>query len=158
MAAYAPLQSMNAYCTSKAAVYMFSDCLRAELDAAGIGLTTVCPGVIDTNIVHTTRFDAPGRSDEGVEHRREQLEKFFAASPLRTGEGGQGHRVGGQEEQADPPRHPGGLPALRHLADCAAGVAQHRPRKARVAQPLSPMSSSTANMVRVGTPVPPLPV
>ena len=43
MAAYAPLQSLNAYCTSKAAVYMFSDCLRAELDAAGIGLTTICP-------------------------------------------------------------------------------------------------------------------
>ena len=51
MAAYSPQQSMNAYCTSKAAVYMFGDCLRAELDSAGIGLTTVCPGVIDTNIV-----------------------------------------------------------------------------------------------------------
>ena len=35
MAAYAPMGSMSAYCTSKAAVYMFSDCLRAELDAAG---------------------------------------------------------------------------------------------------------------------------
>jgi len=34
MAAFAPLKSLNAYCTSKAAVYMFSDCLRAELDAA----------------------------------------------------------------------------------------------------------------------------
>ena len=77
VAAYTPVKSLNAYCTSKAAVYMFSDCLRAELDTAGIGLTTVCPGVIDTNIVHTTSFDAPGRSDEGVEHRREQLEKFF---------------------------------------------------------------------------------
>ena len=44
MAAYAPLQSLNAYCTSKAATYMFSDCLRAELDAAGVGLTTICPG------------------------------------------------------------------------------------------------------------------
>ena len=30
---------------------MFSDCLRAELDAAGVGLTTICPGVINTNIV-----------------------------------------------------------------------------------------------------------
>ena len=37
MAAYAPLQSLSAYCTSKAATYMFSDCLRAELDAAGSG-------------------------------------------------------------------------------------------------------------------------
>ncbi len=44
----------------KAAVYMFSDCLRAELDAAGIGLTTVCPGVDRTpTSCSTTRFDAP---------------------------------------------------------------------------------------------------
>ena len=79
MAAYSPLQSMNAYCTSKAAVYMFSDCLRAELDAAGVGLTTICPGVIDTNIVHTTRFDAPAGKQDQVERRREQIEKMFAA-------------------------------------------------------------------------------
>jgi short-subunit dehydrogenase len=79
MAAYAPSQAMNAYCTSKAAVYMFSDCLRAELDAAGIMLTTVCPGVINTNIVHTTRFDAPAGKDVLVDARREQLEKMFAA-------------------------------------------------------------------------------
>ncbi len=79
MAAYAPVNSMNAYCTSKAAVYMFSDCLRAELDAAGIGLTTVCPGVIDTDIVNTTRFHGPvGRQDE-MEGRRKLAQKVFAA-------------------------------------------------------------------------------
>lgn len=53
MAAYAPLQSLSAYCT-KAATYMFSDCLRAELDAADVGLTTTCPGLIDMNIINTT--------------------------------------------------------------------------------------------------------
>jgi NAD(P)-dependent dehydrogenase (short-subunit alcohol dehydrogenase family)/pimeloyl-ACP methyl ester carboxylesterase len=78
MAAYAPLHSMNAYCTSKAAVYMFSDCLRAELDAAGVGLTTICPGVIDTNIVHTTRFDAPPAMAKQLAARRAQAEKLFA--------------------------------------------------------------------------------
>jgi NAD(P)-dependent dehydrogenase (short-subunit alcohol dehydrogenase family)/pimeloyl-ACP methyl ester carboxylesterase len=79
MAAYSPQQSMNAYATSKAAVFMFGDCLRAELDQAGIGLTTVCPGVIDTNIVHTTRFDAPANKTGMVEARRAQLEKAFSA-------------------------------------------------------------------------------
>jgi NAD(P)-dependent dehydrogenase (short-subunit alcohol dehydrogenase family)/pimeloyl-ACP methyl ester carboxylesterase len=79
MAAYTPSQAMNAYCTSKAAVYMFSDCLRAELDAAGIGLTTICPGVIDTNIVHTTRFDVPEDKAERVAGRRRQLERAFGA-------------------------------------------------------------------------------
>jgi NAD(P)-dependent dehydrogenase (short-subunit alcohol dehydrogenase family)/pimeloyl-ACP methyl ester carboxylesterase len=79
MAAYSPQQSMNAYSTSKAAVFMFGDCLRAELDKAGVGLTTVCPGVIDTNIVHTTRFDVPAGKQAKVEARRAQLEKAFAA-------------------------------------------------------------------------------
>jgi NAD(P)-dependent dehydrogenase (short-subunit alcohol dehydrogenase family) len=79
MAAFAPLQSLSAYCTSKAATYMFSDCLRAELDAAGIGLTTICPGVIDTNIINTTRFDAPaGKQDEDVDGLRGQLGRMFA--------------------------------------------------------------------------------
>ncbi|MDM4141227.1 MULTISPECIES: SDR family oxidoreductase [Mycobacterium] len=79
MAAYAPLQSLSAYCTSKAATYMFSDCLRAELDAAGVGLTTICPGVIDTNIINTTRFDAPaGKQADAVDGRRGQLGKMFA--------------------------------------------------------------------------------
>jgi NAD(P)-dependent dehydrogenase (short-subunit alcohol dehydrogenase family)/pimeloyl-ACP methyl ester carboxylesterase len=77
MAAYAPLQSLSAYCTSKAATYMFSDCLRAELDAAGVGLTTICPGVINTNIVQATRIDAPAGKSEQVDGRRGQLEKMF---------------------------------------------------------------------------------
>ncbi|WNG91071.1 SDR family oxidoreductase [Mycobacterium sp. ITM-2016-00318] len=77
MAAYSPSKTLNAYCTSKAAVYMFSDCLRAELDDAGVGLTTICPGTTDTNILTNTRFDVPGRSDESVEKRREQLQRSF---------------------------------------------------------------------------------
>jgi NAD(P)-dependent dehydrogenase (short-subunit alcohol dehydrogenase family)/pimeloyl-ACP methyl ester carboxylesterase len=77
MAAYAPLQAMNAYCTSKAAVYMFSDCLRAELDSAGIGLTTICPGVINTNIIHTTRWDPPQGKASAVAARQKQVAAGF---------------------------------------------------------------------------------
>ncbi|OBF87160.1 short chain dehydrogenase [Mycobacterium sp. 852002-51163_SCH5372311] len=77
MAAYAPLQSLSAYCTAKAASFMFSDCLRAELDFAGVGLTTICPGVINTNIISNTRFDAPVGRDERVDDRRGQLNKMF---------------------------------------------------------------------------------
>jgi NAD(P)-dependent dehydrogenase (short-subunit alcohol dehydrogenase family)/pimeloyl-ACP methyl ester carboxylesterase len=82
-AAFAPLQSLNAYCTSKAAVYMFSDCLRAELDAAGIGLTTVCPGPVKTNIVSTARFDAPAGKAGRVSGRRRRWEKVFAVRGYR---------------------------------------------------------------------------
>ncbi len=77
MAAYAPLSSLNAYCTSKAAVYMFSDCLRAELDAAGVGLTTICPGLINTNILSATGFHAPQGRESAVPARRAQLERMF---------------------------------------------------------------------------------
>ena len=77
MAAYAPLSSLSAYCTSKAAVYMFSDCLRAELDAAGVGLTTICPGLVNTNIVSATGFHAPDGGDSAVPVRRAQLERMF---------------------------------------------------------------------------------
>ncbi len=78
-AAYAPLQSLNAYCTSKAAVFMFSDCLRAELDAADVFLTTICPGVVNTNILQTTQMHAPtGKEQDQVDGRRRQLEKMFA--------------------------------------------------------------------------------
>ncbi len=77
MAAYAPLSSLSAYCTSKAAVYMFSDCLRAELDTAGVGLTTICPGLINTNIVSATGFHAPQGRASAVPARRAQLEKMF---------------------------------------------------------------------------------
>jgi len=78
MASYSPMQSLSAYCTSKAAAFMFSDCLRAELDAAGIGLTTICPGVIKTNIINTTRIDAPVGKSEQVDDRRGQLGRLFA--------------------------------------------------------------------------------
>ncbi|RDH75859.1 short chain dehydrogenase [Mycolicibacterium moriokaense] len=77
IASYSPSRTLNAYCTSKAAVYMFSDCLRAELDVAGISLTTICPGLTDTNIVHATRFDVPGRSQESLEKRRDELKWLF---------------------------------------------------------------------------------
>lgn len=77
MAAYSPLQAMNAYCTSKAAVYMFSDCLRAELDAAGIGLTTICPGVINTNILAATRWDPPEGRAGAVAARKKQVAAGF---------------------------------------------------------------------------------
>ncbi|QZT54897.1 SDR family oxidoreductase [Mycolicibacterium austroafricanum] len=78
MASYTPVNVMNAYCTSKAAVFMFSDCLRAELDSAGIGVTTICPGVIGTNIVDTTRFSLPEARRDDAESIRRRARQGFA--------------------------------------------------------------------------------
>jgi NAD(P)-dependent dehydrogenase (short-subunit alcohol dehydrogenase family) len=78
MASYTPVNAMNAYCTSKAAVFMFSDCLRAELDAAGVGLTTICPGVIGTNIVRTTNFSLPESRRRDTEAIRRRAQRGFS--------------------------------------------------------------------------------
>ncbi|KWX66595.1 SDR family oxidoreductase [Mycobacterium sp. NAZ190054] len=78
MASYTPVNVMNAYCTSKAAVYMFSDCLRAELDSSGIGVTTICPGIIGTNIVNTTRFSLPEERSYDADTIRRRVRRGFA--------------------------------------------------------------------------------
>ncbi|QIS16610.1 SDR family oxidoreductase [Nocardia arthritidis] len=64
MAGYTPQQGFSAYATSKAAVLMFSDCLRAELAGSGIGVSTICPGIVHTNIVRTTRISGISAAEE----------------------------------------------------------------------------------------------
>jgi NAD(P)-dependent dehydrogenase (short-subunit alcohol dehydrogenase family)/pimeloyl-ACP methyl ester carboxylesterase len=68
-AAYQPSRALPAYSTSKAAVLMLSECLRAELASQGIGVTAVCPGFVNTNITSTARFTGV---DEAEERRRRQ--------------------------------------------------------------------------------------
>ncbi|MFF2214622.1 SDR family oxidoreductase [Streptomyces antibioticus] len=55
-AAYQPSRALPAYSTSKAAVLMLSECLRAELASQGIGVTAICPGLVNTNITSTATF------------------------------------------------------------------------------------------------------
>ncbi len=63
-AAYLPSKALPAYSTSKAAVLMLSECLRAELAGQGIGVSAVCPGFVDTNITSTARFAGVGPAEE----------------------------------------------------------------------------------------------
>ncbi|WP_432061948.1 SDR family oxidoreductase [Streptomyces sp. S1] len=69
-AAFQPSRALPAYSTSKAAVLMLSECLRAELADQGIGVSAICPGIVNTNITATTRF--AGVSDEAEEKRRQK--------------------------------------------------------------------------------------
>ncbi|WP_245773847.1 SDR family oxidoreductase [Pseudonocardia ammonioxydans] len=55
-AAYLPSRLLPAYATTKAAVLMLSQCLRAELAEQGIGVTALCPGIVHTPITTATRF------------------------------------------------------------------------------------------------------
>ncbi|WP_329411629.1 SDR family oxidoreductase [Streptomyces sp. NBC_00704] len=68
-AAYQPSKALPAYSTSKAAVLMLSECLRAELAGRGIGVSAVCPGLVKTNITGTARFVGV---DAEEERRRQQ--------------------------------------------------------------------------------------
>jgi NAD(P)-dependent dehydrogenase (short-subunit alcohol dehydrogenase family) len=70
MAAYSPLQSLSAYSTSKAAVFMFSDCLRAELATSGISVSTICPGIVHTNIIATTQFSGVSAGTEADKQQK----------------------------------------------------------------------------------------
>ncbi|MCT7356587.1 SDR family NAD(P)-dependent oxidoreductase, partial [Streptomyces sp. 15-116A] len=63
-AAYQPTRALPAYSTSKAAVLMLSECLRAELAGQGIGVTAICPGFVNTAITSTARFAGVDAEEE----------------------------------------------------------------------------------------------
>ncbi|MFC6013339.1 SDR family oxidoreductase [Nocardia lasii] len=70
MAAYSPQRDMAAYATSKSAVFMFSDCLRAELADRGVSVSTVCPGIVHTNIVATTTISGVSAEEEAATQQK----------------------------------------------------------------------------------------
>ncbi|MQS15147.1 SDR family oxidoreductase [Streptomyces kaniharaensis] len=69
-AAYLPSKALTAYATSKAAVFMLSDCLRAELAGHGIGVSTICPGIVNTNITRTSTFSATTTAQQAAKQAR----------------------------------------------------------------------------------------
>lgn len=60
------------YVTTKAAVLALSRCLRADWRSRGVGVSAVCPGVIDTAIYERSRL-AGDRADERVQKRTAKL-------------------------------------------------------------------------------------
>ncbi|MEU6271157.1 SDR family oxidoreductase [Streptomyces populi] len=74
-AAYQPSRALPAYSTSKAAVLMLSECLRAELAGRDIGVTAVCPGFVDTDITSTARFAGADAAEE--ERRRKKSARLY---------------------------------------------------------------------------------
>ncbi|MDT0395487.1 SDR family oxidoreductase [Streptomyces edwardsiae] len=63
-AAFQPSRALPAYSTSKAAVLMLSECLRAELADRDIGVTAICPGFVNTPITSTARFAGVDAEEE----------------------------------------------------------------------------------------------
>ncbi|GGN08883.1 short chain dehydrogenase [Lentzea pudingi] len=75
-AAYLPSKILSAYATSKAAVFMLSDCLRAELAPHAVGVSAICPGVVNTNITATTTFS--GVSAEEERRKQDRASRIYA--------------------------------------------------------------------------------
>lgn len=69
-AAYQPSKALPAYSTSKAAVLMLSECLRAELAGQDIGVSAICPGFVNTNITATARFTGVSADEEKAKQKR----------------------------------------------------------------------------------------
>jgi NAD(P)-dependent dehydrogenase (short-subunit alcohol dehydrogenase family)/pimeloyl-ACP methyl ester carboxylesterase len=81
-AAYTPTRELPAYATSKSAVLMLSECLRAELAEHHIGVTAICPGIVNSNITSTTTF--AGADDEAQRVKREQAVQAYARRNYST--------------------------------------------------------------------------
>jgi len=74
MAGYLPTEATTAYSVTKAGVVSLSECLRIELRQYGIGVTVICPGMIDTPIVHAVRT----RGTTSLPAARKQMVDSFA--------------------------------------------------------------------------------
>ena len=75
MAGYVSGPGSTAYTASKFAVIGFSESLRAELREHGIGVTAVCPGVINTPIIRTSPTYGAAASAEYRERGQRLFER-----------------------------------------------------------------------------------
>ena len=75
-AGYTPSEMLCAYVTTKYAVLGFSESLRMELRRRGIGVTAICPGIIDTPITRSSPLrgaaDKPEMREQMVEAYRKR--------------------------------------------------------------------------------------
>ena len=76
MAGYTAAEGLAAYCTTKSAVLGLSEALSDELARQQIGVTAICPGIIDTPITRSTPlrgiYDQPGARETMVERYRKR--------------------------------------------------------------------------------------
>jgi len=69
---YTPRATEPAYVTTKAAVLALSQCLRADWAGHGVGVSVICPGVVNTPIVSACRF-LGAQAEPSVKARAERI-------------------------------------------------------------------------------------
>ena len=85
-AGYVASDSIAAYATTKFAVVGLSESLRQELAPHGIGVTCVCPGIIDTPITRVAKLVGPA-AREAVRQRMIDAHRRRGYGPERVAEG-----------------------------------------------------------------------
>jgi short-subunit dehydrogenase len=89
-AGYVATEALAAYSTTKFAVVGLSEALRDELVPHGIGVTAVCPGLINTPITQTAPLRGPEATPEAraymveVYRRRNYPPERVAANVLKA--------------------------------------------------------------------------
>jgi NAD(P)-dependent dehydrogenase (short-subunit alcohol dehydrogenase family) len=71
---YTPTATEPGYGTTKAAVLAFSRSLRADWHGRGVGVSAICPGVINTPIISHTRF----RGEQAAPDRVARVKDLFS--------------------------------------------------------------------------------
>lgn len=80
-AAFTPWPALTAYAATKAALVSLAQSMRTELAPHGIGVTAICPGLVATNIIDSTRFAG---QDEAAERRsRESVNALYRRRDYR---------------------------------------------------------------------------
>lgn len=74
-AAFTPQRGLGVYSASKAGVLLFTESLRAELAEHRIGVTAICPGIVDTNIISRTPIAGLDADTEAAQ--RDKLDRFY---------------------------------------------------------------------------------
>ena len=91
-AAFVPSRTLPAYATTKAAVLMLSECLRAEVGGLGIGVSAICPGLIDTGHHHRHPPRRRERRGTGPPAAGDRWPVPPPGVPARAGGGGRARR------------------------------------------------------------------
>jgi NAD(P)-dependent dehydrogenase (short-subunit alcohol dehydrogenase family) len=63
---------LGLYTTTKHAVVGYTETLRGELAAEGIGVSCLCPGTVDSNLMHTSMRHRPDRHGGAVDVAKSQ--------------------------------------------------------------------------------------
>lgn len=71
-----PSPAMSAYAATKAAVGIFTEALKMELTDSNVKISTIFPGVVNTDIVRSNLGVSPSVSESTLD----KLRKFYAAS------------------------------------------------------------------------------